>query len=177
MPPLLVLVEVVGILLVGQAVGAGWTVLLLLAGAVVGAVVLVRGGLGGLRRAAEGARRRAATATAPADLEGARTGRELADAGVVALGALLLVVPGFLTDLVGLLALLPPTRPLVRRLLGAAAGAAALRVVGLRRGDVVPGTVVVEGDPRPDSAAGRGAPLRGRVLPPPEQPPDGPPPR
>ncbi|MEJ5915642.1 FxsA family protein [Pseudokineococcus sp. 1T1Z-3] len=176
-PPLVVAVELVGILLVGDLVGAGWTVLLLLAGVVVGGLVLVRGGLGGLRRVAEGARQRAATASSPADLEGARTGRELADAGLVVLGALLLMAPGFVSDVAGLLAVLPPTRPLVRRLLGALAGLVALRVTGLRRGDVVPGRVVVDEAGRGTGAPGHGQeapggtgdPLRGRVLPPADQ--------
>ncbi|MEJ5867908.1 FxsA family protein [Pseudokineococcus sp. 5B2Z-1] len=181
-PPLAVLVELLGILLVGEAVGAGWTVLLLMAAAALGVVVLVRGGLGGARRAARAARE--------GRLDGRSASRELGDAGLVALGGLLLVVPGFVSDVVGLACVLPPTRPLVRRLLGAAAGALALRVVGLRRGDVVAGRVVLD----PDASSGRsgaGRPgdgergdgergdgdqgdglLRGRVLPPPQDPPE-----
>jgi len=161
-PPLVVLVELAGILLVGEALGAGWTLLLLLAGALVGALVLVRGGLGGVRRVAERAR--------SGQTGGRAAGRELADTGLVALGALLLVLPGFVSDVVGLLCLLPLTRPLVRRLLGAAAGAAALRVVGLRRGDVVAGRVVLDPDGR-GGPADRGGPVQGRVLPPGEGPP------
>ena len=155
-PPLVVLVELLGILLVGQALGAGWTLLLLLAGALLGGVLLVRGGVGGARRAVEHARQRGSA-------EG--TGRELADAGLQALGALLLVLPGYVSDVVGLLCVLPFTRPLVRRLLGAAASATAYRVVGVRRGDVVAGRVVL----RPDAggpAGGRAGPVTGRVLPP-----------
>ncbi len=158
-PPVVVLVELVGVLLVGEAVGAGWTLLLLLLGAVLGGVLLVRGGIGGARRAVEHARQRGTA-------EG--TGRDLADAGLLSLGALLLVLPGFVSDVVGLLCVLPFTRPLVRRLLGAAAAATAYRVVGVRRGDVVAGRVVL----RPD-AGGPGAgggPVVGRVLPPGEDP-------
>lgn len=43
---------------------------------------------------------------------------KIADAAMVLLGAILLVFPGFLTDIVALLFLLPFTRPLMRRLLG-----------------------------------------------------------
>lgn len=43
---------------------------------------------------------------------------KVADAAMVLLGAILLVFPGFLTDIVALLFLLPFTRPLMRRLLG-----------------------------------------------------------
>ncbi|HEY8763974.1 MAG TPA: FxsA family protein [Solirubrobacteraceae bacterium] len=44
-------------------------------------------------------------------------GRELLDGALVLLGGLLLVVPGFLTDVVGLVLLFPPTRAAVRPLL------------------------------------------------------------
>lgn len=43
---------------------------------------------------------------------------KVADAAMILLGAILLVFPGFLTDIVALLFLLPFTRPLMRRLLG-----------------------------------------------------------
>ena len=44
-------------------------------------------------------------------------GRELLDGALVLLGGLLLVVPGFLTDVIGLVLLFPPTRAAVRPLL------------------------------------------------------------
>lgn len=44
------------------------------------------------------------------------TGR-LADAALVLVGGILLMLPGFLTDLLGLIMILPFTRPLIRRLL------------------------------------------------------------
>ncbi|MDO5683376.1 MAG: FxsA family protein [Propionibacteriaceae bacterium] len=54
--------------------------------------------------------------------EALRTGEfasdKIADAAMILVGALLLVFPGFLTDVVALLFLLPFTRPLMRRLLG-----------------------------------------------------------
>ncbi|GAB3623103.1 hypothetical protein GCM10027418_11850 [Mariniluteicoccus endophyticus] len=43
---------------------------------------------------------------------------ELADAGLVLAGGIMLVFPGFFTDVVGMFFLLPFTRPLARRLLG-----------------------------------------------------------
>lgn len=43
-------------------------------------------------------------------------GGQIADAAMILIGALLLVFPGFLTDLVALLFLLPFTRPLMKRL-------------------------------------------------------------
>src|SRR3954452_150198 len=52
--------------------------------------------------------------------------REVADGALVIVGGTLLLTPGFLTDIVGFFFLLPPTRPLARRLL--------LRVAGRRVG-------------------------------------------
>ncbi|WP_432557676.1 FxsA family protein [Granulicoccus sp. GXG6511] len=54
--------------------------------------------------------------------EALRTGEfpsgRMADAAMVLVGALLLVFPGFLTDIVAMLFLLPFTRPMMRRVLG-----------------------------------------------------------
>jgi UPF0716 protein FxsA len=44
--------------------------------------------------------------------------REVLDGVLVLLGGLLLIVPGFITDALGILLLLPPTRILARKLLG-----------------------------------------------------------
>lgn len=49
--------------------------------------------------------------------EGQLPGRELIDGLVILLAGALLITPGVLTDLVGLLGLLPPTRALMRRYL------------------------------------------------------------
>lgn len=43
---------------------------------------------------------------------------QLADAALVLIGGILLIVPGFFTDLIGVFFLLPLTRPLVRKSLG-----------------------------------------------------------
>lgn len=43
-------------------------------------------------------------------------GREVADGALVLVGGTLLLTPGFITDAMGLLLVLPPTRPLARRL-------------------------------------------------------------
>lgn len=45
--------------------------------------------------------------------------REVADAAMIALGAFMLIIPGFVTSVFGLLLLFPPTRALVRMLGGA----------------------------------------------------------
>jgi UPF0716 protein FxsA len=49
-------------------------------------------------------------------------GREVADGLMITVGGVLLLTPGFITDAVGLLLLLPPTRAIGRRLLQAYVG-------------------------------------------------------
>jgi len=45
---------------------------------------------------------------------GRSPGREVLDGALVLLGGVLLIVPGFISDVLGVLALLPPTRALMR---------------------------------------------------------------
>ena len=45
---------------------------------------------------------------------GRSPGREVLDGALILIGGLLLIVPGFLSDLLAAVALLPPTRSLVR---------------------------------------------------------------
>lgn len=49
-------------------------------------------------------------------------GREVADGLLITIGGALLLTPGFITDAVGLLLLVPPTRAIARRLLRAYLG-------------------------------------------------------
>jgi UPF0716 protein FxsA len=100
------LAEVVVLVLVASWIGVGWTVLATLATTALGWVLLARQGARALTELRERARERRAP------------GRALGDAGLIAVGGLLVVLPGFLGDVVGLLCLLPPTRFLVRGLLG-----------------------------------------------------------
>ncbi|MGR7001994.1 FxsA family protein [Yinghuangia aomiensis] len=60
-------------------------------------------------------------------MDASRTGRAAADAGLVVLGGILLIIPGFISDVAGLLCLLPFTRPLVRKLIGGAVGSQVAR--------------------------------------------------
>ncbi|WP_369138206.1 FxsA family protein [Modestobacter versicolor] len=99
------LAEVVVYVLVASWIGLGWTILATLATSALGWVLLAKQGtkaLGELRQRAE---------------EHRAPGRALGDAGLVALGGLLMVLPGFLGDLLGLLCLLPVTRGLPRALI------------------------------------------------------------
>jgi UPF0716 protein FxsA len=96
------LVEIWVIVQVGQAIGATATVLLLLASALLGGWLLRR----------EGAKTWHAFTTA---LEERRPPAvEVVDGVLVLIGGLLMMLPGFVSDVVGLLMVLPPTRRLVR---------------------------------------------------------------
>ena len=105
MAGLLALAELVVFVLVAGWIGIGWTILATLGTSAVGAALLARQGT----RALGELRERARTRQDP--------GRALGDAGLVAVGGLLMLLPGFLGDLVGLLCLLPGTRALPRVLL------------------------------------------------------------
>ena len=105
------LAEVVVLVLVAAWIGVGWTLLATLATTALGWALLARQGARALGELRERARQRRPS------------GRAVGDAGLIAVGGLLVVLPGFLGDVVGLLCLLPPTRFLVRLLLGRAVAA------------------------------------------------------
>ena len=99
------LAEIWAILQVGRLVGPWWTIALLVLDSVVGAWLVKR----------EGARAWRALREA---LSGGRMpARELADGALVLIGGTLMLSPGFLLDVVGILLILPVTRPVARRLL------------------------------------------------------------
>jgi UPF0716 protein FxsA len=104
------LVELYVLIQVGSVIGAPLTILLLLLDGVLGAWLLRR----------EGRRTWAAFRTATA--QGAVPAREVADGALVLLGGALMLTPGFVTDIVGVLCVLPPTRALLRRRLTAYVG-------------------------------------------------------
>ena len=92
------IIEIYLLIQVGQVIGAGWTILLVVLTAVIGVWLLRIQGLSTLTRA----QRKLQENELPAHeiLEGM---------GLVVAGALLLT-PGFFTDTVGFLLLFPPTR-------------------------------------------------------------------
>ena len=100
------IVELYVIIQVGQAIGVLPTVALLLADAVLGWLLLRHQGRGAWRRFNE------------ALAQGRFPAREVADGLMIAIGGTLLLTPGFVTDIFGLILLVPPTRALVRRFLG-----------------------------------------------------------
>ncbi|MPY97090.1 MAG: FxsA family protein [Actinophytocola sp.] len=100
---LYLIIEVVAVWAVASVVGALWTILLLLAGAIVGSWLARREG---------GKAMRAVMAAAQAGRSGHQ---EITDGMLVALGGVLIFLPGFVTDVLGLLAMVPPTRTMLRR--------------------------------------------------------------
>jgi UPF0716 protein FxsA len=130
---LYLVVEIVALVALGSTIGVGWTLLVLLAGALLGLWLARR----------EGVRAAQAIARAVTDRKVAHV--ELTDGLLVAAGGVLLFVPGLVTDVAGLLLLLPPTRALIRRRLVRAAEERApeLRTARIRaRGPVVEGEVL-----------------------------------
>ena len=97
--------EIYVIIQVGQAIGALWTVLILIVDSLIGARLLSWQG------------RRAWVAFQGALTEGRIPHREVLDGVLIILGGAFLLTPGFITDAVGLLLLIPPTRAAFRRLL------------------------------------------------------------
>jgi UPF0716 protein FxsA len=140
-------VEVTALVAAFDAWGALPTLGLLVLGGVVGSVLMRR----------EGAR------TMGAFSEALRTRRaphqEIADGVLIAAAGFLIIVPGFISDVVGLFLLFPPTRRLVsRRIVRRAEERERAMALNFRYGQspmaggVVVDGVVVEGDVRPDPA-------------------------
>jgi UPF0716 protein FxsA len=101
------LVEIYLVIQAGQAIGVGWTVLILVLDSILGAALLKREGSAAWRALREAL----SSYRMPA--------RELADGVLVLVGGTLLLTPGFVTDAVGFFFILPFTRPLARRALTA----------------------------------------------------------
>ncbi len=113
--------ELAVIVQVAGGLGVLETIVLLLAVSAVGGWLCKREGLGVLRRI-----------QASLDQHRLPT-RELADGGLIRFAGALLMTPGFLTDILGLLLLLPPTRAMFRAaLLGVLARRARITVVSGR---------------------------------------------
>lgn len=115
---LLPILEIIGFIQVGDWIGAGPTIGLLVLSAVIGVLLIRHRGLTSLSR-----------------LQGGALGADAALGGVldsvcVVLAGILLIVPGFLSDLVALVLLVPPLRRgLGRWLIGRLAAGNAFRFV------------------------------------------------
>jgi UPF0716 protein FxsA len=97
--------EIYVIVLVGEQIGLLWTVVLLIASSMIG-VRLVR------------SQGRAVVRNFQAAIRAGRPpAREALDGVLVFAGGALLIAPGFITDVIGAILLIPPTRAIVRRLI------------------------------------------------------------
>ncbi len=97
------LAEIAVFILVGEAIGVGATLALVLLGIITGVVLLRRQGVATLMRI----RAEAATGRVPA--------KPLLEGAVLAVAALLMIVPGFISDIAGVLLFLPAVRNAVWR--------------------------------------------------------------
>lgn len=95
---LLPLLEIAGFVVVGSEIGALATIALVIASTVLGAMLLRYQGFGALRRA------QAAAAT------GGEPDREIAHGAMILIAGILLIIPGFITDVFGLLLFIPAVR-------------------------------------------------------------------
>jgi UPF0716 protein FxsA len=102
--------ELYVIIQIGQEIGIPATIALLILDSVLGAALM--------RSQSRAAWMRFNRALA----EGRVPGREVIDGTLVIFGGALLLTPGFLSDILGLILLLPPTRAIVRRVLVARVG-------------------------------------------------------
>jgi UPF0716 protein FxsA len=94
--------ELAVLIQVGQVIGVWWTIAILVADAILGSILMRAQGRTAWRRFNEAL----AVGRVPA--------REVLDGALVMFGGLLMLTPGFITDIFGFLLLIPPTRAVVR---------------------------------------------------------------
>lgn len=99
------LIEIALFIVVGQAIGVLPTLLGIVATGIIGALVLRWQGTAALREMQFRLQR------------GEVPARQMGDTMLIGLGGLLLLLPGYFTDVIGLVLLLPWTRELIYRLL------------------------------------------------------------
>ena len=109
---------------VGDAIGVLWTFLLLAADSLLGSLLLKSQGRAVWRRFNDNL------------AQGRMPHREVIDGVLVIFGGAFLITPGFLTDIVGLTLLIPPTRAVVRRFLVRRLGKRVMVADGRRDYDV-----------------------------------------
>ena len=133
------LIELYLILQVSDAIGIEWTLLILIADSVVGAMLLKSQGRQTWRRFQE------------ATSAGRIPHSEIIDGVLIILGGAFLVTPGFFTDVFGLVFLFPPTRAAFRKIVRR----------GIERGTLwgrVGGAAVRAGQTRRDARRQNGVP-------------------
>ena len=124
-------VDLAVLVVVGERIGLGTTIAVFVLTALVGSWLAKREGLAAWRRVQKSL------------TTGGLPGDDLVDGLIILVAGTLLLTPGFLTDVVGILGLLPPTRAVARRLVRArferALAEGAVRVVGGAAGPAGPG--------------------------------------
>jgi UPF0716 protein FxsA len=115
--------ELAVLIQVGQLIGVWWTVAILIADALLGSYLLRTQSAAAWRRFNEAVN------------QGRIPHREVVDGVLVIFGGVLLLTPGFITDIFGVLFLFRPTRALLRGLL---VRRGALRLVGAMPGTAAP---------------------------------------
>lgn len=141
------LIEIALFVTIGGAIGLWLTLLVVIGTGILGVALLQRQGL----RSAERLRAQMGQMRDPLGVAG--------DGALRALAGILLILPGFLTDFMGALLLLPPLRALLIAQLARRFGVVSMRSdTPARRADgiVIDGEFVeVEADPLPRPASGR----------------------
>ena len=97
------LIEIALFLVIGERLGLATTIVLVIATALVGSMLVSRQGRGQIARVQQAV----AMGTFP--------GRELAHGAMILVAGALMITPGFLTDAVGFLLLVPAVRETIRR--------------------------------------------------------------
>lgn len=99
------IIEIAVLILVGGKIGVLWTLALLLASTIAGLLLLRVQGFGAINRI----RSEFAAGRDP--------GRDMAHGAMIMLAGVLLLIPGFVTDVIGLLLFIPPVRDIAWRFL------------------------------------------------------------
>ena len=141
------LLEITAVIAVGQLIGVWPTITLLVLESALGAWIVRR----------EGGRAWEALVTALQT--GRMPSRELSDAALILVGGVLLLTPGFVTDILGFLVVLPVTRPVTRRLLERAVPRRLLGGIVTSAGPATWG-----GPGQPGGSTGAGNTVRGDVI-------------
>ncbi|MGE7370510.1 FxsA family protein [Neorhizobium sp. NPDC001467] len=100
------LIEIAGFVLVGKTIGLWWTLALVILTSLAGIVLLRNQGLSMLRNATRESQ------------EGRLPGKSLVSGAMVVIAGVLLILPGFFTDIIGLLLFIPAVRHLLWSLIG-----------------------------------------------------------
>lgn len=100
------LIEIAGFVLVGNAIGLWPTLALVILTSFIGAILLRVEGMGVLREANRESQ------------EGRLPGKSLVSGAMVVIAGILLILPGFFTDIIGLLLFIPPVRHFIWSMIG-----------------------------------------------------------